>query len=261
MYMKIVIFLSVFLFTGCFFSEDIYLPQPQIKSQKTKQSTKEEKTITLAKKEPSFYKKSSDWTGYYYGVLPCASCAGVETWLYLGKDGKKAVYELSENYLQTNDGVFRSKGVLEWQEELIAKMIAKDETRYVFIGKDLVTFINAPDEALQNEYALRRLDSFAGYGQQLLVSPKNIQTGKIDGKKAIKFNALMNFEYKNELGYKSLKASYEIKCQADKYSMPKIIYFQDSFATGEHKEVFEVKTVYFRGENDVLRQVAKKYCN
>lgn len=261
MYIKIAIFLSVFLFTGCFFGEEVYLPHPQIKNHKLKPRVKKEEVVKKVKTKLTPHKESSQWAGYYYGVLPCANCSGVETWLYLGKESIKSVYELSENYLQMSDGVFKSKGVLEWQEDLVAKMIAKDETRYIFIGKDLVTFINNPDEALQNEYALKKLDSFVGYGQQLLVSPKNIQKGKIDGKQAIKFHALMNFEYKNELGYKSLKASYEIVCQANKYSMPKIIYFEDSFATGEHEEASGVKEAYFRGEDDVLKQMAKKYCS
>lgn len=43
---------------------------------------------------------SLDWPGTYFGVLPCASCEGIETWVTLNSDG---TFELRSNYLGLND--------------------------------------------------------------------------------------------------------------------------------------------------------------
>ncbi|GMQ31433.1 copper resistance protein NlpE [Algoriphagus confluentis] len=55
---------------------------------------------------------SLDWPGTYFGVLPCASCEGIETWVTLNADG---TFELKTNYLGLNDAreeIFT--GTFEW---------------------------------------------------------------------------------------------------------------------------------------------------
>ncbi|TDQ16910.1 putative lipoprotein NlpE involved in copper resistance [Algoriphagus boseongensis] len=43
---------------------------------------------------------SLDWNGTYFGVLPCASCEGIETWVTLNSDG---TFDLKTHYLGLND--------------------------------------------------------------------------------------------------------------------------------------------------------------
>lgn len=254
---KIFYIIVVFLLAGCSFNQDIYLPE-QHQEQKRQTSQKQERVLSKKHLEPTAVVKSStDWVGYYYGVLPCANCSGVETWLHLKKTAHQASYELSENYLQMENGVFATTGTLAWQTNVIAKLQAKDEDRYIFVGKNSVTLMNTPDESLQNSYMLKKLDAFVENGKQLLVLPKSIQKGKIEGQKAIKFNALMNV---NEPTYKSLKASYVMECQKDTYTVVKSVLFEGEFATLKEKNMLENKVMSFKGENDVLWQARKKYC-
>ncbi|MDX5340204.1 MAG: copper resistance protein NlpE [Cyclobacteriaceae bacterium] len=55
---------------------------------------------------------SLDWAGTYFGVLPCASCEGIETWVTLNSD---YTFELKTNYLGLNDAREETfTGTFEW---------------------------------------------------------------------------------------------------------------------------------------------------
>lgn len=56
-----------------------------------------------------------DWDGVYQGVLPCASCEGIETQLELKKDGS---YHLISVYLgEEPDNRFEQTGQFHWDEQ------------------------------------------------------------------------------------------------------------------------------------------------
>jgi uncharacterized lipoprotein NlpE involved in copper resistance len=56
-----------------------------------------------------------DWNGTYKGILPCASCEGIETILTLNSDQS---YVLVTNYLGRNDALEQEKrGEFSWNEE------------------------------------------------------------------------------------------------------------------------------------------------
>jgi len=54
-----------------------------------------------------------DWQGTYQGMLPCASCEGIQTSLTLGNDMK---YVLDKVYVGESDSLFTSSGSFEWDE-------------------------------------------------------------------------------------------------------------------------------------------------
>lgn len=55
---------------------------------------------------------SLDWAGTYQGVIPCASCEGIQTTLTLNQDGS---YLLSSTYLGEAPGeVFEQSGSFQW---------------------------------------------------------------------------------------------------------------------------------------------------
>lgn len=54
---------------------------------------------------------SLDWAGTYYGVLPCASCPGIETELTLTEDLN---YSLEGKYLGEDEDTFSYEGVFSW---------------------------------------------------------------------------------------------------------------------------------------------------
>lgn len=58
---------------------------------------------------------SLDWNGTYKGILPCASCEGIETILTLNSDFS---YVLVTNYLGRNDALEQEKkGKFAWNED------------------------------------------------------------------------------------------------------------------------------------------------
>lgn len=58
---------------------------------------------------------SLDWNGTYKGILPCASCEGIETTLTLNSDYS---YVLVTSYLGRNDALEEEKrGKFSWNEE------------------------------------------------------------------------------------------------------------------------------------------------
>lgn len=86
-------------------------------SSETSQSEEETTAQEEAKEEPNLpigdnSQTSLDWPGTYFGVLPCASCEGIENWVTLNADG---TFELKTNYLGLNDAreeIFT--GTFEW---------------------------------------------------------------------------------------------------------------------------------------------------
>lgn len=58
---------------------------------------------------------SLNWDGIYYGLIPCASCPGIEVFLTINSDNS---YEMTEVYLESGDeeGV-KSSGTFKWSED------------------------------------------------------------------------------------------------------------------------------------------------
>lgn len=81
---------SAFLFTSCNF---------QKKAKKSDVADSHTSQISL------------DWAGTYYGVLPCASCPGIETELTLTEDLN---YSIEGKYLGNDEYEFSNNGVFSW---------------------------------------------------------------------------------------------------------------------------------------------------
>jgi len=54
---------------------------------------------------------SVDWDGTYTGVIPCASCPGIETRITLNKDN---TYQLSWKYQERSNEQFQRSGAFRW---------------------------------------------------------------------------------------------------------------------------------------------------
>jgi len=82
-----------------------------------------------------------DWQGTYQGMLPCASCEGIQTSLTLGYDMR---YALDRVYVGESDSLFTSAGSFEW-----------DDTGNVVV---LAGIQDAPNRFKVMEGALAQLD-------------------------------------------------------------------------------------------------------
>lgn len=240
----------VLLFVGC---SNTTKPKPNqnIVAQNGKTSVVESNST----KNPN---QNLDWAGYYYGVLPCANCKGVDTWLHLYSDRGVKKYELFENFSQKKS--VEKKGTMKWLKKDSVMKLNKYK-KLLYKGSDFVAFINKPTQSPDNKNIMEKIHTFSNVERELLVNPTSVVDGSISGKKAVKLEGILNVKDKNQ--YKSLKAVYVINCVAKRYATSKITYYKDKFATGKVVDVVnnsEGIFFTFDSKKDVLFQALNRYC-
>lgn len=81
--------------------------------QGVKENASESKAEQSAQTVESFSKDDvANWEGTYFGVLPCASCPGINTLITLFPDGR---FEKVIEYKGKKDGVSTTKGTIVWE--------------------------------------------------------------------------------------------------------------------------------------------------
>ena len=208
---------------------------------------------------------SLDWSGYYTGTIPCASCEGIKVWLKLSESGKNARYNLIENYLGRKGDVFRSSGNAVWRaNSSVIDLKGNDENRALFIGENYAEFLAADQTRAsgRSDYTLHKLDSFTGDNWHLLVDPRKVRTEQRNGKAFVYFPAVLNYSKIAQGGHRSLSASYVIDCAKKQYDMPTVKYYAQPFATGQLIDQSNNNAGnWLPTKNDgVLRQAAEQYC-
>lgn len=169
---------------------------------------------------------SVDWPGRYVGVMPCASCPGIDTALTINEAG---FYTLDETYREEKDGTFQSEGEFAWDKAgRTIQLKGKDEQRVFLIGKGMAWMVGS-DGKPDDNHPLTKLDEFNGSGAQLYVWPDSVVAK--DGKAS--FEGLMNFDHEAEGGHRSLSATFVIDCVKGEIDMPKVSYFAQTDAKGE----------------------------
>lgn len=202
-------------------------------------------------------KESLDVEGYYYGVIPCASCPGIETWLQISKNDEKINYMLKQQYLENDEAVFTSTGNAQWQKNSsILELENKNEKNTeLFIGEGYASYNNkSPQDDL---YILNKMKTFSNNTEMIFINPNEL---KLVNKK-VSFEGIINFKEIPQGGHQSLKANFVIDCKANKYSIPKISYYENKFLTGKTLEKTNKNTTEISlNKGDIINQVAKEYC-
>jgi acyl-homoserine-lactone acylase len=91
-----------------------------------------------------------DWAGTYSGVLPCASCPGIETTITLSNDG---TFERSLHYIDENPLPVRDSGTFSWNEGGNAITLSPqdgDPQRYQ-VGEHRLFHLDADGERMRGE--------------------------------------------------------------------------------------------------------------
>lgn len=215
---------------------------------------------------------SLDWPGYYHGIVPCASCPGIETWLRLDEVGGTVRYELVESYLEEANGLAVSEGEARWDDSgNVLQLAGEDEGRVLAVSEDHVVFLgeDAGPANADPAYRLAKLESYAGAGQQLLVDPVAIETETHpSGAPTLSFDALINFEHAVDgsvgPGHKSVRAHFVLDCATGALEMPTARYYREHFATGallDQVEDLDGNAVETSDEDDPLRQFGERHCD
>lgn len=199
--------------------------------------------------------------GRYIGILPCASCPGIRNELTVNQAG---YFTLKEVYLDRERSTFRSKGRYTMSQNG-TRLTLNDEDKRAYAVRDrLLCQVNADGDPAGEAYCLTRQDEFNGDGQQLFVAPESIKTSTVEGRKVVRFEALMNFEHRMQGGHKSITATMEIDCAKREVDMPVIAYFEKHDAEGACLEStstnggnpLPIQDV----QDDVIAQAAQRYC-
>ena len=103
---------------------------------------------------------SLDWEGTYTGVIPCADCEGIETWLTLNED---LSFTLVRNYLK-NEAVLSDTtvGDFEWQKNNVKLQENKPNGETLFFSieenqvRQLTNNAKEVEGELANHYLLKK---------------------------------------------------------------------------------------------------------
>ncbi|WP_167740522.1 copper resistance protein NlpE [Eikenella corrodens] len=94
---------------------------------------------------------ATQWSGRYYGVLPCASCEGIETTLILQEDGS---YLLTETYKQRQPFTEETAGRFTWRKpQEIFQLDKAGGERLYQIGNGQIWALDADGKQVEGELA------------------------------------------------------------------------------------------------------------
>ncbi len=154
---------------------------------------------------------------YYQGTLPCAKCkGGVVTWLKV--QGRE--YELAQKFLGVKNEYKKGK----------IKYIKKNTFR--LDGDKKKTFKVYKTYVKHKGIKLKRLANFSTSKSNLLVNKKSILKGRANGKKIVKFEALLNHKKPTKEGYKSRKANYVLYCGTNTYGLSRVSFYKENYTLG-----------------------------
>lgn len=96
-----------------------------------------------------------DWPGVYEGVVPCASCEGIQTILTLQADNS---FELKSIYLGKDESIFKVAGKFDWDSNG-SKITLSDGTKYL-VGENQLFMLdmegNRVSGELEDHYILKK---------------------------------------------------------------------------------------------------------
>lgn len=214
---------------------------------------------------------SVDWDGTYAGVVPCASCPGIDMTLELHEDG---TYRLAETYQESKDATFVEKGSFTWDTAGRTITLDDEDKRVFFVTEGAVEMVGADGKPGGDAYRLAKAEvttdapgedvaQFVGEGANLQVDRESIAAETRDGAPHVRFHALHNFEHEMEGGHRSMLVEYDINCADRTVAMPEVSYFADADAGGQMLDEAtgnDDRLPLIEDGDDVVRQAADQFC-
>lgn len=93
-------------------------------------------------------KSTLDWPGEYEGVLPCASCEGIQIQISLQADNS---FELKSTYLGTDEQITKVTGTAVWDEQGRNITLANG-TQYL-VGENQLIMLDTEGKRITSELA------------------------------------------------------------------------------------------------------------
>ncbi|MEA1873833.1 MAG: copper resistance protein NlpE N-terminal domain-containing protein [Bacteroidota bacterium] len=171
----------------------------------------------------------ADIAGTYHGVLPCASCAGIDTEIQLSKDG---LYQIYQAYID-EDKEFATHGTYEYNQKYnVIQLLGENEDpkyhQYAF-KNDRIVKLNERGKPIKGElaemYELRKVANMEllldRYWKLTMINGKSIDAKHLPQKEAyLVFNDDQRIS--GNTGCNSLSADYKLPVDG-KIEISKII--------------------------------------
>ena len=93
-------------------------------------------------------KNALDWPGEYEGVVPCASCEGIQTHISLRADNS---FELKTVYLGKDDRIFKVTGTAVWDAQ--GRNITLSEGSQYLVGENQLIMLDTEGKRITGELA------------------------------------------------------------------------------------------------------------
>ena len=213
-----------------------------------------------------------DWDGTYAGILPCASCPGIDVTLDLESDGR---YRLAETYQDSGEATFVEQGTFTWNEAGTTITLDDEDKRSFLVTEGSVEMVGADGQPGGDAYRLSKAvdkggpvpqesTRFVGDGANLVIDDASVETETRDGAPHVLFDSLHNFERAMEGGHQSMLVRYDINCADRTVAMPDVSYFEKPDGAGKmlaeaHGQDDWLPIVEER--EDVVRQAADRFCD
>jgi heat shock protein HslJ len=159
----------------------------------------------------------ADIAGTYHGVLPCATCAGIDTEIQLAEDG---LYQIYQAYID-EDKEFATRGTYEYNQKYnVIQLLGENEDpeyhQYAF-KNDRIVKLNERGKPIKGElaemYELRRVANtdllIDRYWKLTMINGKSITEKQVPQKEA---HLMFNDEQRisGNTGCNSLSADYKL---------------------------------------------------
>jgi uncharacterized lipoprotein NlpE involved in copper resistance len=114
-------------------------------------SEEKSKNTDLAAADKHTSQNSLDWQGTYFGILPCASCEGIETQITLSD----STYKLSLSYLgEDTSGSFTQTDFFRWNEAgNTITLDNREAPNQYFVGENKLIHLNQNGERITGDLA------------------------------------------------------------------------------------------------------------
>ena len=200
-----------------------------------------------------------DWDGRWSGVIPCASCPGIEVDLTLNNDG---TFRMREEYQDRGGSHFVTEGTMTWDEATRVLTLKSEDRKQqlLFEGEGEAIYLDAEGNPLPI-YRLNKQAEYRAPGQQLILPLQGI---RVEDNKVL-FTGLLNFKEAQEGGFKSVRGDTIIDCDTRHVTFRDATYYPEVDAVGERiASITHMVQGGFRlsgsSADSVLLQVAETFC-
>ena len=160
-------------------------------------------------------KNALDWSGVYSGVLPCASCPGIQTVIQLNGD---STYRLQTDYVDQDGTPVVKEGSFTWNTDenaiTLSGFEAEEGSNRFLVGENQLIHLNMENERITGEladqYILKKTNAVVErYWKLVEIGGTAVTSTQMDNEAHIVFSSFENRFY-GSTGCNSFFGQYQL---------------------------------------------------